>query len=132
MNSSRKPRGRDEPSRLVVLISLIIANARSCGAESSGEYLQKAMIELQELNVPSNLPMHDRLSMNLDYHAGYQNDRAQYNTYRKLSTTNNAYQHSHPNIQKSTANPPVEHADVAQSASNNIVQYYAVRNTQRI
>lgn len=127
MNSLRRPRRKDEPSRLVVLIaSLIIASARSCGAESSGEYLQKAMIELQELNVPSNVAMHDRLSMNLDYHAGYQDDHAQYNSYRKLGA-NDAHQQSHPNAQKSAANLPVAHVDTAQSASNDIIQYYAVR-----
>lgn len=128
MNPSRESKRRDQPLRLVMLISLIIANARPCGAESSGEYLQKAMIELQELNMPSNMAMHDRLSMtNHDYHTDYQDDRAQYNTYRKLST-NNAYQQLHPDTQKAAANLPVKQADMAQSASNNIVQFYAVGN----
>lgn len=109
-----------KPSRLAAIISLIIVNARSCGAESSGEYLQKVMIELQELNVPSNsLTMYDRLSsMNLGYQqAGYHN-YGQDNRYRKVSTNS-----VHQDVQKPIAGVPVEQ-DMAHS--NNIVQYYAV------
>ncbi|XP_014472733.1 PREDICTED: uncharacterized protein LOC106743421 [Dinoponera quadriceps] len=133
MNSLQKSRRKDEPlSGLVVLISLIIINAGTCGAESSGEYLQKVMIELQELNVPSNVVTHDRLSMNPDFnHADYQDSRTQYNSYRKLSAHNNAHQelqpNAHQNVQKSAANLPAE--DMAQLASNNILQYYAVRDS---
>lgn len=109
-----------EPSRLAAIISLIIVNARSCGAESSGEYLQKVMIELQELNVPSNsLTMYDRLSsMNVGYRqAGYHN-YGQDNRYRKVSTNS-----VHQDVQKPIAGVPAEQ-DTAHS--NNIVQYYAV------
>lgn len=125
MNSSC----RFKPSRLAVLISLIIINARSGCSESSGEYLQKVMIELQELNVPSTAPMHDRLSMNLDY----QDDHSQDNAYRKVNT-NSAHQQPHKithlDIQKPTASLPVEPADTVHSTSNNIVQYYAVCRKQ--
>lgn len=123
MNLSR----RSKPSRaarLAVLISLIIVNARSCGAESSGEYLQKAMIELQELNLPSNsLTMYDRLSsMNLGYRQGGYHD---HNRYRKVST-NNVHQDI---LQKQIAGVPVEHVDMAHSAANSIAQYYAIRDS---
>ncbi|XP_011876110.1 PREDICTED: uncharacterized protein LOC105566597 [Vollenhovia emeryi] len=116
MNSSKL-------SRLAAIISLVIVNARSCGAESSGEYLQKVMLELQELNVPSNsLTMYDRLSsMNLGYRqAAY---HGQDNRYRKVSTNN-----VHQDVQKPIAVVPVEHVDVAHSTANNIAQYYAVRD----
>jgi len=108
-------------SRLAVIISLIIINTRSCGTESSGEYLQKVMIELQELNEPSNtLTMYDRLSsINHGYRQASYHDYGEDNRYRKVS--NNAHQ----DIQKPIADVPVEH--VAQSTANNIVQYYAVR-----
>ncbi|KAL0128070.1 hypothetical protein PUN28_003360 [Cardiocondyla obscurior] len=106
-------------------MSLIIVNARACGAETSGEYLQKAMIELQELNMPSNsLTMYDRLSsMNLGYrHANYYDHRLQDNRYRKIST-NNVPQ----DVQKPMG-VPIEHMDTAHSSANNIAQYYAVRD----
>lgn len=105
-----------KPSRLAAIISLIIVNARACGAESSGEYLQKVMIELQELNVPSNsLTMYDRLSsMNLGYRqAGYR-DYGQDNRYRKISINN-----VHQDVQKPGV--PAEH-----SSANNIAHVYAV------
>ncbi|XP_067215888.1 uncharacterized protein [Linepithema humile] len=107
------------------LISLIIVNVRSCDAETSGEYLQKVMIELQELNVPSNsLTMHDRLSMNLDYpHAGYH--ARPDNTYRKLSSDSAHQDIKQQDTQKPTASVP---ADLTHSAANNIAQYYAVRD----
>ncbi|KAL6260163.1 hypothetical protein P5V15_007697 [Pogonomyrmex californicus] len=111
--------------RLAALMSLIIVNARSCGAETSGEYLQKAMIELQELNVPSNslMTMNDRFSANLNYHTGYQNDYIQDNRYRKIGTNN-----VHQDVQKPVAAVPVEHVNMAHSAANNIAEYYAVRD----
>jgi len=112
------------------LISLIIVNARPCDAETSGEYLQKVMIELQELNVPSNsLTLHDRLSMNLDYpHTEYQGHVRPDNTYRKLSSDISAHQDiNHQDTQKPTTSVPV---DLTHSAVNNIMQYYAVSRTQ--
>lgn len=122
MSSSR----RFKLSQFVMLISLIVVNARSGDAESSGEYLQKVMIELQELNVPSNAATQDRMSTSLDYqHAGYQDDRSQDDTYRKLSI-NNAQQQPHQDVQKPIASLPAEYTDMAHSAANNIVQYYAV------
>lgn len=115
MNSSQRSKSS---WRFAASISLIIINTRLCGAETSGEYLQKAMIELQELNVPSNsITMHDRLSAN-HYHSGYQNDYSQNNVHRKLSTNNIGYQ------EKPIANSAF--IEQAQSAANNIVQYYAV------
>ncbi|XP_024891171.1 uncharacterized protein LOC112467000 [Temnothorax curvispinosus] len=113
-----------KPSRLAAIISLIIVNARSCGAESSGEYLQKVMIELQELNVASNgLTMHDRLSStNLGYRQAGYHDLGQVNRYRKVSTDNVPQ-----DVQKSPiAGVPAAH--VAHSAANNIAEYYAVRD----
>ncbi|XP_011061709.1 PREDICTED: uncharacterized protein LOC105150384 [Acromyrmex echinatior] len=105
-------------TQFVVLISLIIINARSCVAESSGEYLQKAMIELQELNVPSNsLTMYDRLSsMNLGYQQGYHD----YNRHRKISINN-----VHQGVQKTIADVPVEPA-------GSIIQHYAVRDSTAV
>lgn len=104
---------------------------RSSDAESSGEYLQKVMIELQELNVPSSTSIQDRLSMNLDHqHAGYQNDKGQSDAYRKPAVDNvheQPQQNAHRGVQKPTPTLPVEYADTVHSASNNIVQYYAVR-----
>lgn len=123
MNSSR----RSKPSsRLVAaLMSLMIVNARLCGAETSGEYLQKAMIELQELNVPSNsITMHDRLSVNHYQYAGYKGDYNQDTAHRKLSTYNAHQDVKHQ--EKPIANSAL--AEQAQSAANNIVQYYAVRD----
>jgi len=116
MNLSRK----SKPSRLAMLMSLIIVNARLCSAESSGEYLQKAMIELQELNVPSNsLTMYDRLSsMNPNY---WQTGYHDHNKYRKVSINS-----IHQDVQKPIADVPVEQ-DIIHSAANNIAQYYAVR-----
>jgi len=115
MNLSR----RSKPSRLATLMSLIIVNARLCSAESSGEYLQKAMIELQELNVPSNsLTMYDRSSMNPNY---WQTGYHDHNKYRKVSTNS-----IHQDVQKPIADVPVEQ-DIIHSAANNIAQYYAVR-----
>lgn len=110
MNLSRRSRA----TRLTVLISLIIINTRLCVAESSGEYLQKAMIELQELNMPSNsLTMYDRLSsMNLGYQQGYHD----HNKHRKVGINN-----VHQGVQKAIADVPVE------STGNIIRQYYAVR-----
>ena len=106
--------GRSRATWLAILISLII-NIRSCVAESSGEYLQKAMIELQELNVPSNsLTMYDRLSsMNLSYQQGYHD----YNRHRKISINN-----VHQGVQKAIADVPVEPA-------GSIIQHYAVRKS---
>ena len=122
MNVSRKSK---PSSRLAALISLIIVNTRLCGAETSGEYLQKAMLELQELNVPANsITMHDRLAVNHYQYAGYQGDYSQDNAHRKLST-NNAHQDIR-HQEKPIANSAL--ADQAQSAANNIVQYYAVRD----
>ena len=82
------------------------------------------MIELQELNVPSNsLTMHDRLSIqNLDYpQAGYQD-----HTYRKLSSDTAQQDIKEQDTQKPTASAP---ADLTHSAANNILQYYAVSRT---
>lgn len=112
-----------KPSRLAAIISLIIVNTQSCGAESSGEYLQKVMIELQELNEPTNtLTMYDRLSsMNHGHRQASYHDYGQDNRYRKVS------KNAHQDIQKPIADVPVEHVDMAQSTANNIVQYYAVR-----
>ncbi|KYQ51509.1 hypothetical protein ALC60_09382 [Trachymyrmex zeteki] len=112
MNLSRRSRA----TRLTVLISLIIINTRLCVAESSGEYLQKAMIELQELNMPSNsLTMYDRLSsMNLGYQQGYHD----HNKHRKVGINN-----VHQGVQKAIADVPVE------STGNIIRQYYAVRDS---
>lgn len=110
MNSSRSKTS----SRFVALISLIIVNTELCGAETSGEYLQKAMIELQELNVPSNrITMHDRLSVNHYQYAGYHD-----NAHRKL---NSKAQQAIGHQEKPNSALP----DQAQSA-NNIIQYYAV------
>lgn len=116
---------RSKPSRLAALISLIIVNARLCDAESSGEYLQKVMIELQELNVPSNnLMMYDRLSsMNLGYRQASYHDHSHNNRYRKISTKN------HQDLQKPIADMSAEHGDTAHSSANNIAEYYAVRIT---
>ncbi|EFN66972.1 hypothetical protein EAG_15329 [Camponotus floridanus] len=120
MNSSRRAKSS---WRFAALISLIIINTRLCGAETSGEYLQKAMIELQELNVPSNsITMHDRLSTNHYQYTGYQDDYSQDNIHRKLST-NNVHQNIRPQ-EKPIANNAF--AEQAQSATNNIMQYYAV------
>lgn len=121
MNLSR----RSKPfSRLAALISLIIVNIRLCGAETSGEYLQKAMIELQELNVPSNsITMHDRLAANHYQYAGYKGDYNQDNAHRKLSTNN---VHQDVRHQEKPAANNNAFADQVQSAANNIVQYYAV------
>ncbi|KAL6435057.1 hypothetical protein ACFW04_005272 [Cataglyphis niger] len=123
MNSLRRSK---LSSRFAALISLIIVNTRLCGAETSGEYLQKAMIELQELNVPSNsITLHDRLSANHYQYAGYQDDYSQDNEHRKLSTNN-----AHQNI-RHQEKPIVNNAfaEQAQSAANNIVQYYAIRDS---
>lgn len=117
MNSSRRSKSS---WRFAALISLIIINVRLCGAETSGEYLQKAMIELQELNVPSNsITMHDRLSANHYQYTGYRDDYSQNNVHRKLGTNN-----VHQNIKHQEK--PSAFAEQAQSATNNIVQYYAV------
>jgi hypothetical protein len=72
--------------------------------------------------------MHDRLSMNLDYpHASYHGHARPDNTYRKLSSES-AYQDiKHQDTQKPTASVP---DDLTHSASNNVVQYYAVSQTQ--
>lgn len=120
MNSSRGSKA-SWPAALI----LIIVNVRSCNAETSGEYLQKVMIELQELNVPSNsLTMRDRLSTNLDHpHAGYH--ARPDNTYRKLSSDSVHQDIKHQDIQKPTASVPV---DLTHSAAN-VVQYYAVSRT---
>ncbi|XP_036143564.1 uncharacterized protein LOC105838934 [Monomorium pharaonis] len=114
---------RSKPLWLAALILLIIVNARSHNAESSGEYLQKVMIELQELNLPSNnLMMYDRLSsMNLGYRQAGYHDHSHDNRYRKISTKN------HHDIQKPSIS--AEHEDMAQSTANNVVQYYAVRDS---
>ncbi|XP_070160591.1 uncharacterized protein [Polyergus mexicanus] len=121
MNSSRRSKSS---WWFAALISLIIVT-RLCGAETSGEYLQKAMIELQELNVPSNsITMHDRLSMNHYQYAGYQDGYSQDNAHRKLST-NNAHQDI-KHQEKPIANNAF--AEQAQSAANNIIQYYAIRD----
>lgn len=115
---------KSKPSRFAALISFIIVNAQSSGAETSAEYLRNVMIELQELNMPANSPtMHDRLST--DYHsADYQDNDVQDTTRRKLSMPNNAHQ----NVQKPTAIAPfVKHVDVIPAAANNVLQYYAVR-----
>ncbi|XP_029175823.1 uncharacterized protein LOC114944194 [Nylanderia fulva] len=124
MNLSR----RSKPSpRLAALISLIIVNIRLCGAETSGEYLQKAMIELQELNVPSNsITMHDRLAANHYQYAGYKGNYNQDKAHRKLSTSN-AHQDIRQQEKPSANNNALP--DQAQSAANNIVQYYAVRDS---
>ncbi|XP_020284872.1 uncharacterized protein LOC109855256 [Pseudomyrmex gracilis] len=117
---------RSKPSRFAALISFIIVNARSSGAETSAEYLRNVMIELQELNMPANSPtMHNRMSTN--YHsADYQDDDVQDTTRRKLSI-NSAH---HQDVQqKPTAIAPfVKHVDVIPAAANNVLQYYAVRD----
>ncbi|XP_072765263.1 uncharacterized protein [Anoplolepis gracilipes] len=118
MNFSRRLK---TSSRLAALISLIIVNTRLCGAETSGEYLQKAMIELQELNVPSSrITMHDRLSANHYQYAGYQD-----NAHRKLSANNALQDIRHQ--EKPIANNAL--AEQTQSAANNIIQYYAVHDS---
>ncbi|XP_018358520.1 PREDICTED: uncharacterized protein LOC108758206 [Trachymyrmex cornetzi] len=112
MNLSRRSRA----TRLAILISLIIINARSCVAESSGEYLQKAMIDLQELNVPSNsLTMYDRLSSSMNL--GYQQNYHDYNRHRKVSINN-----VHQGVEKAIADVPIE-------PGGSIIQHYAVRDS---
>ncbi|EZA59247.1 hypothetical protein DMN91_008158 [Ooceraea biroi] len=116
-----------KPLQLAALISLIFVNARLSVAETSGEYLQKVMIELQELNVPSSAATRDRLSMNLNYQlANYQNDHSQDNTYRKLGGFFNSGQNTeHQDAQKQIASVPV--ADKTHPLAN-AVQYYAIGN----
>lgn len=84
------------------------------------------MIELQELNVPSNsLTMHDRLSsMNLGYRQASYHNHGQDNRYRKVNINN-----AHQDVQKLIADVPAENVDMAHAAGNNIAQYYAVRIT---
>lgn len=116
--------------QLVALLLLIFVNTRSSEAETSGEYLQKVMIELQELNVPSSsAAMHDQLSTNLNYqHAGYQNDHSQNNARRKLGF-NSAHQTTDQDVQKPIASVTVAQKD--KTPVTNIVQYYAVRERER-
>lgn len=119
---------RSKLLRLVLLLSLIIVNGQTDSTESSGEYLQKVMIELQELNVPSSVAMHNPLTMNLDY----QNNED--NTYRKISNNDAQeqllHQEKYQKLQKPIESSPIDHTDMDQSAANNIVQYYAVMSNR--
>jgi len=94
-------------------------NIRLSDAETSGEYLQKVMIELQELNVPSSSAMmQDRLS-----NPNYQDNHSQDNIYRKFDM-NNAHQNiKYEDMQKRITS--ASNGDKIHPATN-IVQYYAV------
>lgn len=54
----------------LISFALVIMNPIDAGAqakrESSGEYLQKVMVQLQEFNVPSPVNVYDRMSSNND------------------------------------------------------------------
>ncbi|XP_018399627.1 PREDICTED: uncharacterized protein LOC108777286 [Cyphomyrmex costatus] len=71
------------------------------------------MIELQELNMPSNsLTMYDRLSsMNLGYQQGY-------HKHRKVGINN-----VHQDVQKAITDVPVEHT------GSGITKYYTIRDS---
>jgi hypothetical protein len=110
--------------QLVVLILLIFVNARLSDAETSGEYLQKVMIELQELNVPSSsATLQDRLSNRNYQHANYQADHSQDNIYPKFGISSAQQDTKYEDIQKRIASVP--NGDKIHPATN-IVQYYAV------
>jgi len=99
-------------------------NARLSDAETSGEYLQKVMIELQELNVPSNsATLQNQLSNRNYQHADYQDDHSQNNIYSKFGISSAQQDTKYEDIQKRIAS--VSHRDKIHPATN-IVQYYAV------
>lgn len=60
----------------LVMLKLVRARMQGTGGESSGEYLHKAMMELQEFNVPPPVNVYNRLSWNNGYensaHSGKQ------------------------------------------------------------
>lgn len=58
-----------ERMKLIYLVLVFLNPIRNVkmNGESSGEYLQKVMIQLQEFNVPPPINIYDRLSSNKDY-----------------------------------------------------------------
>lgn len=59
-----------------------VRNVRG-NSESSGEYLQKAIYQLQEFNIPSSVNVYNRLPQSHDYrNAYYHNDRQNYGIQR--------------------------------------------------
>ena len=101
------------------LIALKPADARTpARGESSGEYLQKVMFQLQEFNVPSSVNVYDRLN---DYKSnekqGYAVQRINMNARQNVQRYRN---HTFPRYNVL----PSEKIDLRRADSESISQYY--------
>lgn len=106
----------------LALIALKAADARTpARGESSGEYLQKVMFQLQEFNVPSSVKVHDRLN---DYKSnekqGYAVQRINMNARQTVQRYRN---HTFPRYNVL----PSEKIDLRRVDSESISQYYQVK-----
>ncbi|CAK9831831.1 hypothetical protein ANTRET_LOCUS8762 [Anthophora retusa] len=90
---------------LLIYVIFVLSNCIKyvkTNGESSGEYLQKVMFQLQEYNVPSPGNLHDRLSLNNDYkNVAYVNKYQQnYGVQRiNMNTRQNAQKYQNQSFQ---------------------------------
>lgn len=74
--------------KLIYLILIFFNSIRNIKTndESSGEYLQNVMLQLQEFNVPSSINNYNRLSSNNDYrNIIYMNEDQQNHKIQKIN-----------------------------------------------
>lgn len=78
--------------KLIYLILIFFNSIRNIKTndESSGEYLQNVMLQLQEFNVPSSINNYDRLSSNNNYkNVIYMNEDRQNHKIQKINMNMN-------------------------------------------
>ncbi|KAG7207854.1 hypothetical protein KM043_009454 [Ampulex compressa] len=120
--------GRIKSPWLLIPMSMGLLNAGITSGESSGEYLQKAMIELQELNMPSNSDIINRMSASANNKDGIyvRKDGANRMNHR-ISVIGQQDQKFQSDDFQSLDITPTSKADVQHTDSPTVPQYYPVR-----
>ncbi|XP_043249388.1 uncharacterized protein LOC122395671 [Colletes gigas] len=118
MNAPRKMR--------LICIVLILLNPADAKTQTSGEYLEKVMIELQDFNVPPSVNIHDRQSSNNGYNNMIYKDKS-----KQSYVVQRINMNSRQNIQKykNQSFPyynvlPSDKIDLNRAGSENSLQYY--------
>lgn len=89
---------------LILIFFNFIRNIKT-NDESSGEYLQNVMLQLQEFNVPSSINNYDRLSSNNNYkNVIYMNEDRQNHKIQKINMN--------MNIRRNTQNHSFQQYDI--------------------
>lgn len=82
----------------LVMLKLVRARMQGTSGESSGEYLQKAMMELQEFNVPPPAHVYNRLSWNNGYENTAHSEKQDYPVQRINMNPRQKYKNQSYNI----------------------------------